>query len=102
METLTVLTGLGLSLGLIDGKPIVQAANALGFGETAFGFSVTTAQAGGLPASTYQEPAVSPDVPALLSCFTVTEERLLALRLTGREDRARRCRLAPGTTQRQV
>lgn len=83
-------------MGLKDREPIFQATDALGLGETALGLSFpcercTTAQAGGLanPASTYQEPAVSLDVPALfLRVLTLTEGRLLALPLAGRYNRA--------------
>lgn len=91
LDALTFLTLLGLSWGLIDGEPVVQATDALGLGETALRLSITserctTAQGSDLavPSSTYQEPAVSPEVPALFPrVLTVTEERLLALPLAG-------------------
>lgn len=100
---LTFLTGLVLTWRLIDGEPVVQAADALRLDETALEVSVacerlTTAEGSGLafPASTYQEPAVSPDVPNLFPrVLTVAEERLLALPLTGSENRTQGCRLAP-------
>lgn len=103
LDALTFLTALGLSGRLVDGEPVVQAADALRLGEAAAGLGVTrergtAAQASCLavPASTYQEPAVGADVPTLLpGVLAVAKERLLALRLAGRENRTRRCRPAP-------
>lgn len=100
LEALTVLAGLVVSLWFIDGEPVVQTADAFWFGEAALGIRLTgvrwgVTQGSGLviPTSANQESAVGPDVLCLLSRFTVAKERLLALWLTGRQDR--RCWLAP-------
>lgn len=110
LYTPTLLKGLGLSWGLIDGEPVVQAADALKFGETVLRVGVacersTAAQASCFvaPSRTQQEPAVGPGVFALFArVLAVTEEGLLALDTASGKRRARGCGLRPKKIQKKM